>query len=59
VKVYRILETEKNKLIVLMVLQHLKLDGLIIPEEVESWTWEQLWKNVEIYIKTEIDKPLG
>ena len=59
VKVYRILETEKNKLIVLMVLQHLKLDGLIIPEEVENWTWEKLWKNVETYTKKEIDVPLG
>ena len=54
-EVYRILETEKNKLIARMVLQHLKLDGLITPKQEKSWTWEQMWKNIEKRVRNKID----
>jgi len=47
IKVYEIPETEKNKMIASMILQHLKLDGLITPDEEKKWTWNQLWEDIE------------
>ena len=54
--VYRLLETEKNKLIARMVLQHLKLDGLITPQQEKAWTWERMWKNIEIRVRIRIEE---
>jgi len=34
-----------------MILQHLKLDGLITPDEEKKWTWNQLWKDIEKEIR--------
>jgi len=51
IKVYEIPETEKNKMIASMILQHLKLDGLITPDEEKKWTWNQLWKDIEKEIR--------
>lgn len=42
---YAIPKTPKNLLIAAMVLQHLRLDGLITPKQVEEWNWDHAyWK---------------
>jgi len=44
--------TSKNLLIVRMVLQHLKLDGLITPSQEKNWTWEQAIRNQKTEVVT-------
>lgn len=39
--------TPRNLLVARMVLQHLRLDGMIMPSQEKSWNWEEAVKNVQ------------